>query len=56
MWAGSLGQEDYLEEGSCWENPMDRGVYQATVHRASKSQTRLKQLFTDAHSDRKMGL
>ena len=26
---------------SCLENPMDRGVWQATVHRVAKSQTRL---------------
>ena len=28
---------------SCLETPMDRGVWQATVHRVTKSQTRLKQ-------------
>ena len=27
---------------SCQENPMDRGAWQATVHRIAKSQTRLK--------------
>ena len=26
----------------CLENPMDRGTWQATVHRVAKSQTRLK--------------
>ena len=31
---------------SCLENPMDRGAWQATVHRAAKSWTRLKQLST----------
>ena len=31
---------------SCWENPMDRGVWQATVHRVAKSRTRLKGLST----------
>ena len=31
---------------SCLENPMDRGTWQATVHRVEKSQTRLKQLGT----------
>ena len=43
----SWGQEDPLEEGmathslqfSCLQNPMDRGVWWATVHRVSKSQT-----------------
>ena len=29
---------------SCLENPMDRGTWQATIHRASKSGTWLKQL------------
>ena len=27
---------------SCLENPMDRGVWQAIVHRVAKSQTGLK--------------
>ena len=27
----------------CLENPMDRGAWQATLHRVTKSQTRLKQ-------------
>ena len=27
---------------SCLENPVDRGAWQATVHRVAKSQTRLK--------------
>ena len=31
---------------SCLENSMDRGAWQATVHRVTKSQTRLKQLST----------
>ena len=34
---------------TCLENPMDRGVWQATVHRITKSQTRLKQLSMHAH-------
>ena len=34
---------------SCLENPMDRGAWQATVHRVGQSQTRLKQLSTHAH-------
>ena len=29
---------------SCLENPMDRGAWQATVHRVTKNQTQLKQL------------
>ena len=31
---------------SCLENPMERGAWWAIVHRAAKSQTRLKQLST----------
>ena len=31
---------------SCLENPMDGGVWQATVHGVTKSQTRLKPLNT----------
>ena len=33
---------------SCLENPMDRGAWQATVHRVAKSQTWLKWLSTHA--------
>ena len=32
----------------CLENPMDRGVWKATVHEVAKSQTQLKQLGTHA--------
>ena len=45
-WVSSLGQEDPLEEGhsnplqySCLEDPVDRGAWQATVHRVTKSWT-----------------
>ena len=31
-------------QGSCLENPIDRGAWRGTVHRVTKSQTRLKQL------------
>ena len=48
-----LGWEDPLEEGMAthssiltWRIPMDRGAWRATVHRVTKSQTRLKQLNT----------
>ena len=44
MHARSLGREDLPKGGngnplqySCLENPMDRGGWQATVHRAAKS-------------------
>ena len=47
----SLGVEDSPEGGhgnplqySCLENPMDRGAWQATVYRVTKSRTRLKWL------------
>ena len=36
----------YPLQYSCPENPMDRGAWQATVHRVSKSQTWLKWLST----------
>ena len=52
-WVGSLGQEDPMKEGMAthssvlvWRTLMDRGAWQATVHRVSKSQTWLKQLST----------
>ena len=48
-WVRSLGQEDPLEKGRAihssilaWRIPMDRGAWQATVHRVTKSQTQLK--------------
>ena len=37
---------------SCLENPMDRGTWWTTVHRAAKSRTLLKQLST--HTVKKM--
>ena len=40
MWVRSLGWEDLLEEEmatySCLENPLDRGAWQATVHRVAE--------------------
>ena len=36
------GGHDNPLQYSCLENPMDRGVWQATVHRITKSQTQLK--------------
>lgn len=51
MWDRSLGQKDPLEEGVAihsstlaWRLPIDRGAWQATVHRDAKSWTELKQL------------
>ena len=40
---------------SCLENPVDRGVRWATVHRVVKSQTQLKQLNTQAHAHTREG-
>ena len=39
MQVRSLGQEDPLEEEmySCLKTPMDRGVWQAIVHRVAKN-------------------
>ena len=44
MRIGSLGQEGEHSnplQYSCLENPMDRGAWQATVHKVARSQTRL---------------
>ena len=43
-WVQFLGQEDSLEKYCCLENPMERGAWQATVHRVTNSQTRPKRL------------
>ena len=40
----SQGGQGNLPQYLCLENPMDRGTCRATVHRVTKSQTRLKQL------------
>ena len=40
-----------LLQYSCLENPMDRGAWQATVHRVARSQTQLKWLHTHAHQE-----
>ena len=36
------GQHDNPLQYSCLENPTDRGVWQAMVHRVAKSRTQLK--------------
>ena len=38
------GRHGNLLQYSCLESPIDRGAWQATVHRVAKSWTRLKQL------------
>ena len=40
------GGYGHLLQYSCLENPMDRGAWQTTVHRITKSQTQLNQLST----------
>ena len=50
----SLSQEDALEEematifSLAWRIPMDKGAWQATVHRVTKSRTQLSE-FTSLH-------
>ena len=51
----SLGWEDPLEEAMAthssilaWKIPMDRGVWQASVHGVAKSRTQLKRVSTHA--------
>ena len=46
MWVRSLGWEDPLEKEMttyssilAWKNPMDRGIWQDTVHGVMKNQT-----------------
>ena len=55
-----LGWEDPLEKEnsnplqySSLENPMDRGAWQATVHRVAKSQTRLSNFISVSIEDGK---
>ena len=51
-WVGKItgGEHGNPLKYSCLDNPMDRGAWQATVHRATKSQTRLKRLGVHTHS------
>ena len=48
-WVRSLSGDDALEKYSCLENSMDRGICQATVHGAAKSQTQLSSNTYIAH-------
>ena len=49
----SLGREDPLEKGmathSCLENSMDRGAWQATVHRVTRVRHNLATNTTNHH-------
>ena len=56
-WVWSLGWKDPLEKematyssNSCLGNPMDRGVWWATVHRVAKSRTRLHDFTLDRYT------
>ena len=56
IWVRSLDLEDPLEESMAthssilaWRTSMDRGTWQAIVHRVTNSQKWLKQLSTHAH-------
>ena len=40
------GVNGYSLQNSCLENPMDRGSWQAAVHRVTRNRTQLKQLST----------
>ena len=60
-WVRSLDWEDSLEEGMethssilAWRIPMDRGAWRATVHRVTKSWTRLKRLSSSSSSHTKV--
>ena len=41
---------------SCLENPTDRGAWRATLHRVTKSRTRLKRLNPPTHTSAKTPL
>ena len=44
-WVGKIPwRRAWRPQHSCLGNPMDRGAWSATIHRVTKSQTRLKQL------------
>ena len=52
-WGRSLGRgQDTSPQYSCLENPMDRGTWQAIVHRIAQSRTWLKQLSMPTWKDR----
>ena len=40
------GHGNPLQYSCPWENPMDRGAWQVTIHRVAKSQAQLKRLST----------
>ena len=46
----SGGRHGSTLQYSCLENPMDKGAWQATIHRVTKSQTQMKRLSRHAHT------
>ena len=48
LWVGKIPWRKTWQptQYSCLENPMDRGAWQAIVHRVAQSRTQLKQLST----------
>ena len=50
------GGYDLPLQYSCLENPMDSGAWQATVHRVTKSQARLKRLSSEHNHSRASGI
>ena len=56
-WAGSSGVWNVNSlQYFCQKNHMDRGAWQATVHRVAKSQTQMKQFIKLAHKSVQRGL
>ena len=53
-WSGRFPGEEHGNalQYSCLKNPMDRGSWQATVHRVAKSWTQLKRLGMHTHGSR----
>ena len=50
-WVQSLGPEEHSNplQFPCWQNPIDRGAWWATVNRVAKSRTQLKCLSIHAY-------
>ena len=50
QWTIYIAFNLHLSIRCCLENPMDRGAWWTSVHRVTKSRTRLKQLRTHKHT------